>query len=334
MIIARTPVRISFLGGGTDYPAYFRECGGSTLVGAINKYTVVTVHRLTQFADHSLRVHYSQLEAVRHVDEIQHPSARECLRFLGIEGGVEIHYVSDLPARTGLGSSSSATVGLLQALHAFKGETVSQERIAAEAAYVEQEMIRERVGCQDQYACALGGILHLEFRQSGNVCHHPIPLDPRRLRALEDRLMLLYTGIQRTAHEILDEQLERTESGDNAGSLEALKALVQDGIEVLSAKDDLSDFGALLHEGWALKRRLSSKISSSWIDEMYERARSAGAVGGKLLGAGGGGFLLLYVDPYNRERVRRALPELREVNFSFEDQGSQVIFDASRRDRA
>lgn len=326
MIITQTPVRISFLGGGTDYPEYCRQHGGATLVATINQCTLVTVHRLTRFADYRFRIHYSQVESVQHIDEIRHPSARECLRHLDIDGGVEIHYVSDLPARTGLGSSSSATVGLLMALHAFKGEMVSKEYVAAEAVYVEQELIKERVGYQDQYACALGGVLHLEFMQDGQVRTNPVVLSKERLLALQERLILLYTGIQRHAHEVLDEQIERTQSGENSKELERLKSLVSRAIGVLTNDSDLSEFGTLLHEGWLMKRRLSSKITTSWIDEIYERARCAGAVGGKLLGAGGGGFLLLYVEPYNRKRLLSALPELREVKFSFENSGSRIIF--------
>jgi D-glycero-alpha-D-manno-heptose-7-phosphate kinase len=326
VVITQTPVRISFLGGGTDYPEYFCRHGGAALAATINKHTLVTVHRLTQFSDHRVRVHYSQIEAVGHVDEIRHPSARECLRFLGIEGGIEIHYVSDLPARTGLGSSSSATVGLLHALHAFRGEMVSREQLAREAVYVEQEMIRERVGCQDQYVCALGGFQQLEFRSDRSVRHDPVTLPPERLHALEERLMLLYTGIQRSAHKVLDEQMERTQSGAISRELEGIKALVQRGVEILGAAAELSEFGELLHEHWLLKRALSKKISSSQIDGVYERAREAGAAGGKLLGAGGGGFLLLYVEPYNQEQVRATLPELQEVRFAFENLGSQVIF--------
>jgi D-glycero-alpha-D-manno-heptose-7-phosphate kinase len=243
-----------------------------------------------------------------------------------LDGGLEIHYVSDLPARTGLGSSSSATVGLLHALHAFKGEIVSREQVGAEAVYVEQELIKERVGCQDQYACALGGFLHLKFNRDGSVCADPVVLSQDRLRALEERLMLLYTGIQRDAHEVLDEQIERTESGQNTVELDKLKTLVRQGVELLTNGKDLSGFGALLHEGWIAKRRLSRKITTSLIDEIYDRALRAGATGGKLLGAGGGGFLLLYVEPDKRNRVRNALPELGEAKLSFENSGSQVIF--------
>jgi D-glycero-alpha-D-manno-heptose-7-phosphate kinase len=326
MIITQTPVRISFLGGGTDYPDYYRRHGGATLATAINQYTIITVHRLTQFVEHRVRVHYSQIEAVQRIDDIRHPSARECLRLLGIEGGVEIHYVSNLPARTGLGSSSSATVGLLLALHAFKGERVSREQIAAEAIRVEQEMIRERVGSQDQFICALGGFRHLQFHTDGRISADPITLHGDRLKALEARLLLLYTGIQRNAHEVLEEQIERTQSGHNTHDLAELMALVQHGVEVLASGGDLSDFGRLLHEGWQIKRRLSSKVSTSWIDRIYQRALDAGALGGKLLGAGGGGFLLLYVEPDNRARVRQALAELPEAVFAFESTGSRVIF--------
>jgi len=326
MIITQTPVRISFLGGGTDYRGYSRKHGGATLVTSINKYTVVTVHPITQFLDHNIRVHYSRVETVRQVDEIKHPSARECLRFLGIDGGIEIHYVSHLPARTGLGSSSSATVGLLHALHAFKGEMVSREQLAAEAIYVEQELIKERVGYQDQYACALGGIIHLDFTCDGEVRVNPLVVSRERLHALEQRLLLLYTGLQRHAHEVLDEQMQRTQLGQNDDLLKKMAGLVNEGIEVLTNSRDLSEFGELLHEGWLLKRRLSSKLSIPWIDELYERARKAGAVGGKLLGAGGGGFLLFYVEPYNREHVWESLPELHRADFSFENSGSQIIF--------
>jgi D-glycero-alpha-D-manno-heptose-7-phosphate kinase len=326
MIITQTPVRVSFLGGGTDYPEYFRHHGGATLVTTINRYTLVTVHQLTQFVEHSLRIHYSQVESVRKLEEIKHPSARACLEFLGIQGGVEIHYVNDLPARTGLGSSSSATVGLLMALHAFRGEMVSRERVAEEAVYVEHEMLKERVGYQDQYASALGGFQHLEFQRDGTVRANPIVLERERQRALERRLLLLYTGIQRHAHEVLDEQLERTRSGDALAQLDGLKALVREGVEVITRGRDLADFGALLHAGWMLKRALSGRVTTPWIDDLYTRARAAGAVGGKLLGAGGGGFLLLYVEPDHQDRVQAALPELRPVKFAFENAGSTVIF--------
>lgn len=326
MIITQTPVRISFLGGGTDYPDYFCHYGGATLAASINQYTLITVHRLTRFADHKVRVHYSTVESVNDLDEIKHPSARECLRFLNIRGGVEIHYVSNLPARTGLGSSSSATVGLLHALHAFKGEMVSREQLAAEAVHVEQELIQERVGCQDQYACAMGGIRHFEFLADRTVRMRPVVINTARRCALQDRLLLFYTGIQRHAHEILAEQVERTAAGTNTAQLHELKAIAARGVEVLAGSGSLTEFGALLHEGWQIKRALSSRITSTGIDAAYNGARQAGAIGGKLLGAGGGGFLLLYAEPEHHAAIKHVLGDLHLADFAFEDSGTQIIF--------
>lgn len=326
MIITQTPVRTSFLGGGTDYPEHFSRYGGATLGASIDKYIYITVTPLTQFFDHRIRVSYSKTELCKTVDEIQHPAVRECLRFMGIDGGIEIAVVSDLPARTGLGSSSSFTVGLLHALHAFKGELVSQEQLAAEAVHVEREMIKERVGLQDQYTCAVGGLLHLEFQDGNQVAVTPVTISRARLQALQERLMLFYTGLQRSAHEVLEQQIERTKAGTITEYLLQLGELVPQGIEVLCNGHDLSHFGELLHQAWTLKRRLSDTITNPLIDDAYERARRAGAVGGKLLGAGSGGFLLLYVEPYNQAAVRRALADMREVDFRFENRGSRLIF--------
>ncbi len=326
MIITQTPVRISFLGGGTDYPEYFSLHGGATLGATIDRYTYVTVSPLTRFFDHRIRISYSKTELCTAVDEIQHPSVRECLRFMNIEEGVEIAVVSDLPARTGLGSSSCFTVGLLHALHAFQGKMVSREQLAMEAVYVEREMIKERVGFQDQYTCACGGLLHLQFREQGRVDITPVTISADRARALEERLMIFYTGLQRSAHEVLKQQIEKTKSGVITSDLANLQGLVPQAVEVLSNGHDLAAVGELLHQGWLLKRRLSDAISNSFIDDAYERARKAGAIGGKLLGAGSGGFLLLYVEPYNHPSVQQALVSLRRVDFHLENGGSRVIF--------
>ncbi len=326
MIISMTPLRISFLGGGTDYPEHFGRHGGATLCTSINKYTYVTVSPLTEFFDHRIRVSYSKTELCRGIDEIQHPSVRECLRFMKIEGGVEIAVVSDLPARTGLGSSSCFTVGLLHALHAFKGEMVSQKQIAAEAVHVERELIRERVGLQDQYSCACGGLSLLEFSADNSVTATPVPLPPERAVALQRRLMIFYTGLQRTAHEVLEQQLARTSAGLLTGQLVQMQGMVMEGMKLLSSGSDLRGFGELLHQGWLLKRRFSEAVSNSFIDEAYERARKAGAIGGKLLGAGGGGFLLVYAEPEQHEAVRKANPGMKEVPFAWENQGSRIVF--------
>lgn len=326
MIISTTPVRISFFGGGTDYPEHFQKNGGATMGTSIDKYTYITVNPLTEFFDYRIRVSYSKTELCRTVDEIQHPAVRECLRFLGIEHGIEISVVSDLPARSGLGSSSSFTVGLLHALHAFKGELVGHEQLAQEAVLVERERIRERVGLQDQYLCALGGLLHLQFQGSNQVTVAPVPVSARRLRMMGERLMLFYTGLQRYAHDILEKQLERIKGGGATSDLATLHAMVQQGMDVLVQDANLDQFGDLLHQGWKIKRSLSDTVSNATIDEAYEKARTAGAVGGKLLGAGGGGFLLLYVPLDKQADVRRTLSNFREVRFQFENQGSHLIF--------
>jgi D-glycero-alpha-D-manno-heptose-7-phosphate kinase len=327
MIITRTPVRISFLGGGTDYPDYFRHSteGGQTLGVAIDKYSYVLVTPLSDFFDYTLRVGYSLTELAKTVDEIQHPAVREGLRFMGLESHVEIDYWGDLPARTGLGSSSSFTVGLLHGLHAYKGESIDQATLAHEAVYVEQQMIGERVGVQDQYICACGGLLHLHCYHDGAITAEPLSVEPERLTAFHDRLLLVYTGVRRYAHEVLGEQLERTRNGANTDHLRHMSALVDEGIGVLRGRGDLTAFGELLHESWMLKRSLSSTVSSSMIDDAYDRARKSGAVGGKLLGAGGGGFLLLFVEPDRRAAVLGALEGLKPVDFQFDTSGSQVI---------
>jgi D-glycero-alpha-D-manno-heptose-7-phosphate kinase len=326
MIITMTPLRVSFLGGGTDYPEHFSIHGGETLATSIDKYTYITVTPLTEFFDHRIRISYAKTELCKNIEEIQHPSVRECMRFLQIDGGVEISIVSDLPARTGLGSSSCFTVGFLHALHGFKGEIVSHEQLAAEAVHVEREMIKERVGLQDQYMCAHGGLCHLRFRDDNIATVSPLSIAKGRIGALEERLMMFYTGLQRFAHEILEDQIERTKAGMVTNNLLELGHLVTDGIDAISSGRDLSSFGELMDRGWKIKRSLSETVSSPFIDDIYERAKEAGAIGGKLLGAGGGGFLLLYVEPYNRPAVRNALSNLKEVKFSFENQGSRMIF--------
>jgi len=326
MVITQTPLRISFLGGGTDYPEHFGEHGGSTLGSSINKYIYITINPLPRLFKHRIRVSYSQTELCNQVDEIKHPAVRECLRFTGIEHGIEINVISDLPARSGLGSSSAFTVGLLHALHAAKGELASSEQLAEEAVFVEREMIPERVGLQDQYACACGGFLHLTFSNGNHVKITPVLVPQIRLAELQSRLMLFYTGVQRSAHEVLEEQMERTKKGELLSDLQSLRELVDEGVELLSSRDPLDGFGELLDQGWRIKRGLSKAITTSQIDEAYQRARKAGAVGGKLLGAGGGGFLLVFARSGHQDRIREALPDLREVGFSFENRGSRLIF--------
>lgn len=326
MIITRTPVRVSFFGGGTDYPAHFRTHGGRTLAAAIDKYSYITVNRLAPLFDHRIRASYSRTELVRELDELQHPSVRECLRFVKLTEGIEIAYVGDLPAQTGLGSSSSFTVGLLHALHAFKGELVSRTRLAAEAVHVEQDLIGERVGVQDQYACAHGGLVQIEISRDGTVHIAPLPLTAGRLLALQQRLLLFHTGLRRYAHDVLAEQLERTQRGVIANDLRYLATLVDEAVTILSGDGPLARFGELLDAGWAAKKRLSTHVSNDIIDDYYDRAMKAGASGGKLLGAGSGGFLLMCVEPARRAAVLDALRDLPAVDFAFDTTGTTLLF--------
>lgn len=325
MITARTPVRISFLGGGTDYPAYFRLHGGATLATTIDKYTYVTVRPLTPCVDYRLAVSYDRVEQVQTPAAIQHPAVREVLRFLQIDGGLALRLYTDLPMCTGLGSSSSLTVGLLRALHAYKGERVTAAQVAQEAIYVEQQLIGERVGCQDQVTCAHGGLLHLQFAPDGQIGVLPLPLSRERRISLQQSLLLFDTGLRRRAHNLLAEQLTRMQANALDAELAALATLVEQGIDILTGTARLAEFGALLHEGWLLKHRFSSQVSNAYIDTLYQQARHAGALGGKLLGAGGGGFLLLFVPPARQAAVRQALAELRAVRFNFEQTGSQLL---------
>jgi len=326
MIITKTPVRTSFLGGGTDYPEYFREHGGQTLGAAINKYSYIFVNEMADLFDYNIRISYSKLELIDNTDEIQHPSVRACLDFLKIDRNLEIHYVGDLPARTGLGSSSSFTVGLLHALYALKGKMVSRQKLAEEAVYVEQQIIKERVGVQDQYTCAHGGLVNLRFSTDGNIKVCPVPLLEPRMEDFQNHLMLFYTGISRIAHDVLDEQIERTKQGTITEDLSCLSDLVDEGIELLSGDEPIAGFGELLHQAWLTKRKLSRKISNSEIDGFYEIGRKSGAVGGKLLGAGGGGFLLFVVPPEKQESLKSGLNNLKEVPFSFDSAGSSLLF--------
>ena len=326
MIITRTPLRISFFGGGTDYPQYFRQHGGETLVTTIDKSIFVTVHPLADLFEHRLQIHYSRVESVTNVDQIQITVVRETLRHLGIEGGVEIHLVGDLPARTGLGTSSATTVGLLNALHGHRGLMASPTQLAEEAVHVEQDLLKELVGTQDQYATAFGGFRHLKFGVDGTVTADPVILPPGRQQELEASLLLFYSGVQRNAAIVLEEQIQKTSDGALNNQLRGMRQQVRDGLSILCSGSPLSEFGRLLDETWQTKRTLSSEVSNEWIDGIYDRARRAGALGGKLLGAGGGGFLLLYAEPDGMASVRRALDDLHEVRFRFEGSGSRVIF--------
>lgn len=324
MIISRTPLRISFFGGGTDYPTWFKHHLGAVLATTIDKYIYVTCRYLPPFFSHTIRVSYSKTEHSTRLDHIEHPSVRECLRFMGITSNVEIHTDADLPARTGLGSSSAFTVGLLNALHAYKGSLAVKAQLAREAIYVEQEVIRERVGCQDQILAAHGGLDRIDFNSGSAFQIAPIPLTRERLEEFQQHLMLFYTGRPRIASEIVIEQLERTKEKEK--ELTAMHAMVDEGVQLLTSSSSFKEFGNLLHESWTLKRSLSSRVSTTEIDEACVIARRLGAYGGKLLGAGGGGFLLIFADHACQGKIREALSPFPYVPVALESTGSQLIF--------
>lgn len=325
MIISKTPLRISFFGGGTDYPEYFNEFGGCVLSTCIDKYVYVTLNRIGGLMDEKFRIAYKKVELCHSIGEIQHPSVRETLRFLKIEDGLDINIFSDLPARTGLGSSSSFTVGLLNALYAYQNITKTKMELAREAIYIEKELIGENVGVQDQLAAAFGDMNYMDFSREGYSVT-PIQISEKRKEALSQNLVLYYTGISRFATEVLTEQVENTKEKKLQVELKDIYNMVQRGQEILSNQDiPLNEFGKLLHETWMTKKKLSSAISNAQIDEMYDSAIEYGATGGKLLGAGGGGFLLFYVEK-NKQDFREKMNKFTEIPFKFENNGTQVVY--------
>ena len=324
MIISRTPFRISFFGGGTDYPAWYRKHGGAVLATTIDKYCYLLCRYLPPFFDYRISVVYRQTERCQTIDEITHPAVREVLRYLNMYRGVDIHYAGDLPARSGMGSSSSFTVGLLHALYALKGQMPSKRQLALESVYIEQELLKETVGSQDQVSAAYGGFNHITFLPDGEIAVRPMTLTRERISELNSLLMLFYTGIKRTASNIAESYVEDIESREK--QLRIMSDMVDEAISILSSGQDITRFGALLHETWQAKRTLSSRVSNSYVDEIYEQARSAGAIGGKVTGAGGGGFMLLFVPPSRQREVREKLNKLVYVPFKFEFSGSQIIF--------
>jgi D-glycero-alpha-D-manno-heptose-7-phosphate kinase len=330
MIISRTPFRISFFGGGTDYPAWYRQNGGAVLATAIDKYCYLTCRYLPPFFEHRFRLVYSKIEACHSVDEIVHPSAREILKYLNIDRGVEIHHDGDLPARSGMGSSSSFTVGLLHALHALNGRMPNKRQLANEAICIEQERLKENVGSQDQVTAAYGGFNHINFLANGEIAIRPITLSRDRMAELNSHLMLFYTGIIRTASDIAGTFVQNIQQREE--QLRLLHAMVDESIDILNSAQDITRFGLLLHEAWKAKRGLSAHITNSDVEEIYGEARAAGAIGGKLAGAGGGGFMLLFVHPSKRQTVIERLNKLIHVPFEFDYSGSQIIFYDSEAD--
>jgi D-glycero-alpha-D-manno-heptose-7-phosphate kinase len=325
IVVTRTPLRVSFAGGGTDLPEFYQIEEGAVLSTAVDKYVYVTVKRHSELFNEPIRLNYSRTEQVNTVAEIENNIARECLKFLNVEPPICISTVADMPASTGMGGSSAFAVGLLNALHAFNGERVTAGQLANEACHIEMEVLNEPIGKQDQYAAAFGGLNLLRFGRDGRVTVEPQPVVNGAAAYLFSNIMMFWTGHQRPAASVLTEQ-----KGNTAQNLDVLRHMRNDAYELRTlcsgARIDLEQLGETLHRGWALKRRLASKITSSEIDHHYARAMEAGAEGGKLCGAGGGGFLMFIVKPSKRELVRRALADLRLVSLGYEVHGSRVLY--------
>ncbi|MBI1969681.1 kinase [Candidatus Woesearchaeota archaeon] len=320
MIISRTPVRISFAGGGTDVRYFFMHEGGAVVNASINKYVYITIHR--KF-DEKIRVKYSQTELVERVEDIQHPLFREAMRLVGVTGQVEITSFADIPTKgTGLGSSSSFLVGLLHALHAYKREFVEQKQLAREACRIERDILQEEGGYQDQYIAAYGGLNFMEFRQDGSVEIMPL-YKQGMVEALNQRLLLFYTGMTRNSRDIHQQQRKNAEK--NREYLRRMKQFAEQ-LRIALEQGKYLDMGSILHEGWKCKEQLADGVSNKTIDTWYEKALIAGALGGKLCGVGGGGFLLFYCEPEKQENVRKALKDMKELPFQLENSGSRIIY--------
>lgn len=327
MIITKTPYRISFFGGGSDYPGWYKEHGGQVLSTSINKHNYISCRYLPPFFEHNLRLVYSIVEEVKVRNDLDHPSAREVLKFLNLERDLEIHYDGDLPGRSGTGSSSSFTVGLLNTLYAFLGERVNSKRLAEEAIHIEQNLIGETVGSQDQIAAAYGGFNHIKFNVDGSFDVSKIEADVSRINILDSRIMLFFTGISRYAEKVAKTYVDDISNKDL--QIQSMSSMVDQGIELVE-QGNLDDFGQLLDEAWQKKKELSSEVSNNDIDHIYEKAKKNGAIGGKISGAGGGGFMFFYVSEGREDDLKEALKELTHVPFSFENEGSSIIFEENK----
>ena len=324
MIITRTPFRISFFGGGTDYPVWYRGHGGAVLSTTINKYCYINCRYLPPFFPYQYRIRYTVREETQNISEIKHPTVRECLKFLNIDRGIEMVHTSDIPAQSGVGSSSSFTVGFLNALYALTGKMSTKRQLAREAIHVEQNIVKENVGSQDQVAASFGGLNKIEFGGDKEFYVYPVTITKEKLDLLQSHMILVFTGFQRNATDVAGEQIKKT--SEKRIELKAMMEMVDEAVNILNGNsDDLKDFGKLLHESWKIKRGLTSLISNSNIDDIYQAALNAGALGGKLTGAGGGGFMLLFASPEYHSRIKERLKDFLFVPFSFEQLGSQVV---------
>jgi D-glycero-alpha-D-manno-heptose-7-phosphate kinase len=323
MIITRTPFRISFVGGGSDLEAFYAKSEGAVLSTSIDKYMYISSHKF--FFPGQIRVKYSETETVNHLDELKHPLLRETMRKTGVTGGLEVSSIADIPSGTGMGSSSSFTVGLLHCLYANKRQFVTHEQLAREACEIEINILGEPIGKQDQYAAAYGGLNVIRFKADGTVVVEPLYIDPEKYNTLQQNLVMFYTGNQRKASDILAEQKRNISAEDKFLVLKSMVSLVFDLREVLFS-GSLADVGKILHENWILKQKLASQISNTSIDEIYRAGLEGGATGGKLLGAGGGGFMLFYCEPGKQARLTEKLRHLERFDFGFDREGSKLIY--------
>ena len=327
MIIAKTPYRISFFGGGSDYPGWYKEHGGQVLSTAINKHNYISCRYLPPFFEHNLRLVYSVVEEVKNRNHIDHPSAREVLKFLDLSKDLEIHYDGDLPGRSGTGSSSSFTVGLLNTLYAYLGQRVDSRRLAEESIFIEQNLIGETVGSQDQIAAAFGGFNHIKFHQNGNFDVSEVNVNKPRLELLDSKILLFFTGISRFAEKVAKTYVDDISSKKT--QINSMSSMVDEGLKIIT-NGNLDDFGLLLDEAWHKKKELSKEVSNKEIDDIYNKAKMNGAIGGKISGAGGGGFMFFYVSEGKEQDLINALSDLTHVPFSFEREGSKIIFDEDK----
>lgn len=327
MVISRTPFRISLFGGGTDFPVWYKEHSGAVISTTIDKYCYVTARYLVPIFDARYRIRYTSREEVDHIDQIRHPSVRECLKFLDIEEGIEIQHNTDLSSGIGMGSSSSFTVGLLNALYALNGKMISKHQLALDAIHVEADLIGESVGDQDQTAASYGGFNYIQFGGNQRISVQPMTIGIENIRFLESHLMLFFTGFTRDSAELSKALIEETPN--KVQELSSLSEIRDEALQILnSSLIDISRLGVLLDESWRVKSSLTKKITNKRIDDLYELARNSGALGGKITGAGGGGCMLFLVRPYDRDRVRNALKSIVEIPFQFEYEGSKIIYSA------
>jgi D-glycero-alpha-D-manno-heptose-7-phosphate kinase len=324
MIITRTPFRISFFGGGTDYPKWYRENGGAVLATTIDKYCYISLRCLPPFFDHKHRIVYSRIENVHHIDEIEHPAVRAVLNWANVVDGLEIHHDGDLPARSGLGSSSAFTVGLTHALYGLRGQMASKQTLSKDAIHIEQDIIGENVGSQDQISAAYGGFDRIDFYRDDSFDVAPVILPGHRLQELRDHLMLCFTGFSRIADKVAKSQIDNFKHRE--AELKRMREMVDEAVSILTdSRICIDEFGKLLDLSWKYKRSLSDQVSTPEIDQLYDEAMRAGAIGGKILGAGGGGFMLIFAKPEKHAAIRERLKKLVHVTFNFDDSGSRVV---------